>query len=101
MRTYDGNIIPDNEMVFYDGILTVLSRMRYIEEDEEKTKYRMAVVYLDGVCDKYISLADIPKKYPYVYRVIFDYALRGAVYNYKNHRDGEAWEEVGITKGYA
>lgn len=42
MRTYDGNIVPDNEVVFHDGILYVMSRVRYIEGDEEKTiqKYR-------------------------------------------------------------
>lgn len=101
MRTYDGNIVPDNEVVFCDGILYVMSRVRYIEGDEEKTRYCLDGKSLDGEYDEPITLADIPKKYPCVFKVIFDYPLRGAVYNYKNHRDGEAWEEVGITKGYA
>ena len=101
MRTYDGNIVRDNDVVFYDGILYVLSRIRYIEDNEEKTKYYADALFIDGEYDDPLSLSDIPVKYPYVFKVIFEEPLRGKVYNYKNHRDGESWEEVGITKGYA
>lgn len=101
MRSYDGNIIPDDEEIFYDGILYVISRVRYVESGVEKSKHYIDVKVLTAPYDDPISLADIREKYPYVRKVIFDDALRGAVYNYKNHRDGEGWEEVGITKGYA
>lgn len=97
----NGEIKPDNEVVFYDGFLIIL----YVNGD----KWDVAHKILNGEYDEPVTLADIAEKYPTVHKVIFDDATKGYVYNYGNHRletykDGsksEMWELVGTTLGYA
>lgn len=103
----DGEIKPDDKVVFYDGFLYIIS-----EKDGEtadgmvKTKYSIDVKCLCAEYDEPISLADIVERYPNVEKVIYDDAMRGYVYNHGNHKtihdpNAEAWELVGTTLGYA
>ena len=87
---------PDNEEVFYDGILYIISR--------KEQEYSIDVKCLAQEYDDPISLADIAKQYPDVNKVIYEGALRGYVYNYGNHRNdpnAEMWKRTGTTRGYA
>ena len=97
MRTLNEHkVIPDNEVVFYDGFLYIISR----KED----KHECECLCLCCEYDDPVSLADIAEKYPNVHKVIFEDAFRGSVYNYRNHmvdKNAEDWEQVGETIGYA
>ena len=104
----ENKVIPDDEVIFYDGFLWIISHVAksYIDENGEyhEPKYSVEYKCLCAEYDEPITLADIAEKYPKVHKVIFDDALRGYVYNYKNHREednNEAWEQVGTTLGYA
>ena len=104
----ENKVIPDNEVVFYDGFLYIISHAKdsYIDEDEEyhEPEYSIEVKCLCPEYDEPITLEDIAKEYPKVCKVIFEDAFMGYVYNYKNHRiedNNEAWEQVGTTLGYA
>lgn len=105
-------IIPDDEMVFYDGFLYIISRIKdgYLTDKEfVESEYKIDVIALTPPYTEPLTLKDIAEKYPKVQKVIFDDAMRGYVYNYGNHRnetykDGsksEMWELVGTTLGYA
>lgn len=105
----NGNKKPDDEVVFDDGFLYIIS----LEEEASIGKngytgarYSIAVKCLCAEYDETITLADIAKEYPNVHKVIFDDCLSGCVFNYGNHcskydPDAEMWELVGRTLGYA
>ena len=95
----ENKVIPDNEVIFYDGFLYIISISGESRENAEYERICLCAEY-----DEPLTLSDIAKRYPNVCKVIFDDALRGYVYNYKNHRieyNNEAWEQVGTTLGYA
>lgn len=95
----ENKVIPDNEVIFYDGFLYIISISGEDRENVECDRICLCAEY-----DEPITLSDIAERYPNVHKVIFDDALRGYVYNYKNHRiedNNEAWEQVGTTLGYA
>ena len=94
----NGNKKPDDEVVFDDGFLYIIS----LEEEG----YSITVKCLCAEYDEPMTLADIAKEYPNVHKVIFDDCLRGCVYNHGNHcskydPNAEMWELVGHTLGYA
>lgn len=103
----NGEIKPDDEVVFYDGFIYIISRKEVATADGwGKMEYSIDVKCLCPEYDEPISLADIAERYPNVKKVIYDDAMRGYVYNYGNHKDSlhpesEAWELVGDTMGYA
>lgn len=97
---------PDDEEVFYDGFLYIISRDRepYADDEYHDAEYSIEVKCLTAEYDDPITLADIAEKYPKVCKVIFDDAMKGKVYSYGNHRyeeNAEKWELVGTTLGYA
>lgn len=79
---------PDKAVTFCDGLLYI------IHGSDSCTQ-----MILHAEFDRPISLSDIAIRYPTVKKVIFEDALKGYVYNYKNHRDA-TWECVGTTLGY-
>lgn len=83
-----GEYIPDEEVIFDDGILYIIHGETYCRQ-----------IVLSEY-DKPISLSEIAKRYPKVKKVIFDDAMQGYVFNYGNHKN-ETWECVGTTIGYA
>lgn len=103
----NGGKTPDNEVIFYDGFLYIISCEKEPEifgGEYHDAEYSVDVKCLDGVYEEPITLADITERYPNVSKVIYDDALKGYVYNYGNHRfekDSEMWELVGTTLGYA
>ncbi len=91
--------ISPKTTIFTDGILYIMSRAGNIKAGES---YSLDVMRLDPEYDDPICLDDISKLYPNVFKVVFDQALGGVVYNYKNHPGhGADWEKVGTTTGYA
>ena len=105
-------IIPDDEVVFYDGFLYIISCLTVGHFDGKmfvEDKYGIDVICLTPPYTEPLTLKDIAEKYPKVQKVFYDDAMRGYVYNYGNHRnetykDGsksEMWELVGTTLGYA
>lgn len=103
----NGEAKPDDEVVFYDGFLYIISREEVATADGwGKMEYSIDVKCLCPEYDEPITLADIAKNYPNVEKVIYDDAMRGCVYNHGNHKtihdpNAEAWELVGTTMGYA
>ena len=104
----NGEIKPDNEVVFYDGFLTIICEEHEAEysgfEKVKDAEWSVLRFCLTAPYDAPISLEDIAKMYPKVQKVIFDDSLKGYVFNYGNHRcekDAEMWELVGTTLGYA
>ena len=101
-----GNVKPDEEIVFRDGTLTIVSMMM-LDIKTAKNEAYATVKYMCGDQDEPISLTDIEQEYPYVRTVIFEEALKGYVFKYGNHSQGEhgknaeKWELVGTTVGYA
>ena len=95
-----GEVKPDDEVMFYDGMLLIICR------DKNRLSEEM-ITYDRILCAEYddpITLADIVKDFPNVYKLIFEDPLKGYVYNYGNHpRDPEPemWELVGEILGYA
>ena len=97
----NGEIVPDDEVVFYDGLLYIIG---YADMHKRSA-------YCEHLClcceyDEPLTLKDIAEKYKNVHKVIFEGGLHGEVYNYMNHKtvhdpDAEAWEQVGTTVGYA
>ena len=63
-------IKPDEEEIFYDGFLYIISR------DETHENFTVDAKCLCAEYDEPLSLADISEKYPNVCKVIFEYALR-------------------------
>lgn len=88
--------IPDNEVVFQDGILFIICAYG-TEEDCECHQIHIDAQYRP---ETVMSLKDIVEKYPTVSKVIHEGMLYGEVYSYGNHKMGE-WEKVGETIGYA
>lgn len=56
-------------------------------------------IYHDGQYDEPITLTDIIERYPKTEIVIAENGFAGVVYRYGNN--GEIWEQVGETIGYA
>ena len=100
---YKGEKIPDEEVVFVDGILYIICQKRLRRGVPKQLFGEM--VCLDPEYTKPMSLVDIKKKYPHVVKVIYEAALRGAEYTYGNHasdrNNPEVWEKTGENKGYA
>ena len=91
----------DGEMIFCDGILYIIQRWT---DAAGYVRFQVTNLILDGQYDKPISLEQIAKQYPKVFKVIFEDATTGYVFNYGNHiteKGAEAWELVGTTIGYA
>lgn len=88
--------IPDNEVVFQDGILFIICAYG-TEEDCECHQIHINAQHRP---ETVMSLKDIVEKYPTVSKVIHEGMLHGEVYAYGNHKMGE-WEQVGETIGYA
>lgn len=95
----DHKEIPDDEIVFYDGFLYIISSF----DNGEETKCEIDFIVLCPEYDDSISLVDIQNKYPNVRKVIFEDWLKGSIYNYGNHRKdkNKLWERVGTTVGFA
>lgn len=89
----------DKKVIFYDGILEILCEKGEMT-DNTTPEYSLHKFYIDGQYSEPISLYDIAINYPDVKRVIFDSALDGQIFNYRNHTEYD-WELVGRTKGYA
>lgn len=87
---------PDNEVVFSNGVLTIICSYG-IDEECECHKLFIDEQYAP---ETVMSLEDIAKKYPTVSMVIHERGLSGDVYTYGNHKYG-VWEQVGETIGYA
>ena len=93
--------IPDDEVVFYDGFLYIISRTNeYCERYTVVGEYKVDVLILDPQFDNPISLSDIKRELPSVTKVIHEDYLKGEIYNYGNHK-GETWEMTGTTMGFA
>lgn len=105
----NGKVTNDNEVVFYDGFLYIISVTKepYVDDVFHEAEYAIDVKCMNAEYDKPVTLADIAKDYPNVRKVIFEDALRGYVYNYGNHshdkdeKNVEMWELVGTVVGYA
>lgn len=106
---WESRNMPDDEVIFYDGFLYIISQDAgvYIDGCEfQPAEYSVKCVMLNAEYDAPWSLADIAKRYPNVCKLIYADALRGAIYSYGNHahdKSGniEMWEKVGETVGYA
>ena len=85
---YQAGSIPDDEVLFGDGILWIVC------------KDGVAKIVIDPQYDNTISLEDIALRYPNVEIVIHEEALSGEVYRYDNYCDKEWWQ-TGQTRGYA
>lgn len=93
----NGEITKDEDVIFCDGIIKVLYSTN---KDDELGEWKDIVVC--GEYDDAISLKDIETDYPTVEMVFFDDMMEGEVYRYGNHpNDGEMWEKIGTTVGYA
>lgn len=100
--------IPDEEVVFYDGILYLIMEPDLkcsMVNGRYKTvlEYRMGEVdeiFLDAQYDNPLSLKDIKELFPDVKLVYFEEALNSWLYQYGNHNPDE-WELVGEGIGYA
>lgn len=88
--------------VFYDGILTIVTK-GYMEDLSSTLNIKRGsvyTIYLIPESHREISLRDIVERYPNVNMVIYDEPLVGKVYRYGN-RNSDEWEIVGNTVGYA
>ena len=97
MMALNGEIIPDCNVTFTDGVL-------YIIESKGLNFATAKVMHLHGDFGDSITLPEIERKYPDVELLIYEDATKGCVYRYGNHRyepDAQMWEEVGTTRGYA
>ena len=97
-------IVPDEQVIFYDGFLYIISRISIFEKNElfSKEKYKIDVKCLTEF-DAPISLKEIREKYPFVCKVLYDSWMDGAIYNYRNHNfddDEMKWEQYGTTLGF-
>ena len=94
----NGNDRLDDEVVFCDGILWVLT---YCDGKPGIQKVNLCSEY-----DKPICLFDIAERFPHVVKVIFEDWTSGCIFNYGNHPnppfsgDGK-WELVGTTVGFS
>ncbi len=96
----DGINKPDEDVVFGDGILTIISIVKspFSKQDEPRTEIK----YLSAPYDKPVSLRDIAETYPGVKKVLYEEALSGDIFRYGNYPKGqELWERIGTTRGYA
>lgn len=87
----DASRKPDDEVIFYDAMLYVISYDREFTCDQ---------IVLVPEYDIPLSLADIRKIYPYVEMLIVEDFLHTKVYSYGNHA-GEGWELRGEVIGFA
>ena len=104
--TREATKCDDDKVYFTDGILYIISQKL---DDTFNYVCECKKICLCPEYDHPISLRDIEMKYPDVFKVIYDDALHGKVYNFGNHRGDktctgepcELWECVGETRGYA
>ena len=99
-----GEITPDEEVIFYDGYLYIISRIEIYEKGEMYTrnKYKIDVKCLTEY-DEPMSLKDIREHYPFVRKVLYESWMHGRIYNYDNHNSSDEekkWEEYGTTLGF-
>ena len=103
----NGIVWRDEDVVFYDGFLYIISEDEEAHIDSEgykEAKYSLKVICLCPEYDEPLSLKDIAERYPKVEKVLYEDCLRGAIYNYGNHGsepNAEMWEKTGETLGYA
>lgn len=96
-----GYTINDEDVVFYDGFLYIISCINpaWVEEEEyHEPEYSIDVLCLSPEHDEPLSLKDIVEKYPNVEKLLYEDCLKGKIYNYGNH--GDIWEKTGETLGY-
>lgn len=91
---YGGKEIPDDEVLFYDGILYIICH------DLDNGALSIGKLTLDPQYDEPISLEEIALRYPEVELVIHEDMSFGEVYRYNNYGDNEWWQ-TGQTRGYA
>ena len=91
---YGGKEIPDDEVLFYDGILYIICH------DLDNGALSIGKIYIHPEYDKPISLAEIALRYSEVELVIHEDALSGEMYRYNNYGKNE-WVQTGQTRGYA
>lgn len=98
-----GKLVPDENVVFYDGFIYVISAMDCLERNVLNRRYSLDVILLCPEYDDPVSLVDIKNKYPFVCKVLHEDMLSGEVYNYGNHKRHaeEYWELTGETVGFA
>ena len=93
INAYTGENIPDENVIFSDGILTIIQMDDFHVGAIEKK-------FIHGEYGDCPTLKDITEQYPNVEWLIFEMGLSGEVYHLGNHKEGE-WELVGKTMGYA
>ena len=95
----------DEDVVFFDGFLYIIVEYPFVRHGSDVRGSHLITYILDPEYDEPFTLASIAEMYPNVHKVIWEDALRGAVYNYGNHgtdkTKAEAWECIGKTLGYA
>ena len=89
----------DDKVVFYDCMLTIIEQLNKITSDNPESEFKATEIVLCAEYDEPMSLKDITAKFPKVWMLISETALKGEIYRYNNHGDG--WELVGQTVGYA
>lgn len=98
-------ITPDEEVIFYDGFLYIISATEVYEKGEmySKIKYNLDVICLCPEYDDPISLKDIRESHPFVHKVLYEDYMFGKIFNYNNHKtddEEKKWEEYGVTMGF-
>lgn len=98
---FPSQIISDDNYVFQDGTLYIISIPKDEHKKDTTSKPSIDILYLTEF-DNPISLADIPKKYPDVRKMMFESYMSGEIFTYKNHsaQNAHDWELTGTTIGY-
>ena len=91
---YCSEEIPDDEVLFDDGILYIICH------DLDNGELSIGKQTLDPQHDEPISLTEIALRYPEVELVIHEDFLSGEMYRYNNYGDNEWWQ-TGQTRGFA
>ena len=91
---YGGKDIPNDEVLFDDGILYIICH------DLDNGELSIGKQTLDPQYDEPISLAEIALRYPEVELVIHEDFLSGELYRYNNYGKNE-WVQTGQTRGFA
>lgn len=89
---YGGEERPDDECLFVDGILYIISK--------SDKGYDIGKISIDPEYDEPISLADIAQRYPNIEILIHETWLDGEVFRYNNYGENE-WVQTGQTRGFA
>lgn len=91
--------IPDDEVIFYDGFVYIISRS-YLSMNPTDNIHSIDAFCLCPEYDDPMSLKDIAEKYPNVIIVLHEDWRKGFVYRYGNYTKDE-WALTGTTTGFA